>query len=67
MNIEEIIEIIREECKEPYPEFSELSEFCVDLLTWERSNISVAVPKYKEYYKRCLEERAKEILSRQGK
>ena len=66
MNLEEIIAIIKKESAELYPEMPELPQLCADLITWERSNISVAVPKYKEQYKRWLEERAKEVISRKA-
>lgn len=54
MDINSLLDTIDEVSKRLYPETPEVAKLCQALLEWERSNISVAVPRYKDPYKKLL-------------
>ncbi|MFZ0929709.1 MAG: hypothetical protein WAN11_13975 [Syntrophobacteraceae bacterium] len=62
MNLDEIIKNIQRVADELYPGEPEVFKLCETLITWERENISKATPRYKEQYKRTLDDAAKRML-----
>jgi len=56
MNLDEIIKSIKHIAGELYPGEPEVSKLCQELIQYERENISKATHRYKEHYRRHLED-----------
>jgi hypothetical protein len=54
MNIQHLIEAIDEIAERLYPETPELAKLCQAVIIWERDNMSVTTPHYKDSYLRLL-------------
>ena len=54
MNIQHLIETIDEVAQRLYPDIPELPKLCQAVIIWERDNMSVTVPHYKDSYMRFL-------------
>ena len=54
MDIKSLLDTIDEVSQRLYPETPEVAKLCQALLEWERANISVTVPRYKDPYKKLL-------------
>lgn len=56
MNIEKIIETLRQVAKEQCPGEPEVADFCEKIIRFERDNTSYTQPRYKEPYRKYLNE-----------
>ena len=54
MDIKYLLDTIEDVSKKLYPETPEVAKLCQALMEWERANISVTVPRYKDPYKKLL-------------
>jgi hypothetical protein len=54
MDIESLLETITEVSEELYPDVPEVAKLCQAIMIWERKNISVALPHYKEPLARLI-------------
>lgn len=54
MDIESLLKTIEEISKKLYPDVPEVAKLCYAVMVWERLNISVATPHYKEPFARFL-------------
>jgi len=54
MNVKEVLESIEEISGARFPDFPEISELCKHVIMWERDNLSVTTPRYKEPYTKFL-------------
>ena len=48
MNIESLLDTIKEVSVKLFPETPEVEKLCEIIIKWERDNSSLAIPRYKE-------------------
>lgn len=67
MDIDSLLETIREVATSEYPETPEVAKLCEAIMKWERLHISVSNPQYKEkltYLLKGVEKRLQERIAR---
>jgi hypothetical protein len=67
MNIQHLLETVEEIANELYPDVPEVAKLCQAIIVWERDNMSVKTPQYKDSYQKLLKGVEKRWQSRLSK